>query len=586
MTRYHTADEIRRFDLMKLGVLLLLILLLALAWIATRDQQDSLATGEQAEGTPAAEGVEGEEVVMPVPTLGIPSVNVPAEPPQPGRVTLSGTAGPGAQVVILVNGIPSGVAVTGVDGNWSTTVELSAGDYAIQAQTVDNVGSAVGESQTVAITVGGDSQPPVGPLTLNPPGFDALTGSYVFAGSAAPGETVALTANGVVVGTATADETGNFAIPVAADAISGDVQLQTTDAAGNVTQQSEPLKLNARPPTLGATADMGVDAESGAVVLPARPEGLTLSGQGEPGTQVELLVNGARAGVAEVDVAGAWSLPLVLADGAYTVQLNTLDPGGNLLAGATPLTVVVGAAAIPAQTTATPGADTSALTIADLLISRPEFSTLLSVLQTSGAINVLTESGPFTTFAPTDEAFALLPQRVIDGLFANPQILSEVLQYHITRGRYLAADLQTVQPATVNGRLLTIGTLDGALTVNDAVITAPDTITANGIVHAIDRILVPPLAEGVRPPVIDASGVPTFTGSFLTIVGTGEPNRTILVELNGEPFGEAATVGPEGTWSVSGNVTPGDYQIIAYMLGAGDVLEAISRPVALQVRSE
>jgi uncharacterized surface protein with fasciclin (FAS1) repeats len=585
MTRYHTADEIRRFDLMKLGVLLLLILLLALAWIATRDQQDSLATGEQAEGTPTIEGVEGEEVVMPAPTLGIPSVNVPAEPPQPGLVTLSGTAGAGAQVVILVNGIPSGVAVTGVDGNWSTTVELAAGDYAIQAQTVDNVGSAVGESQTVSITVGGAGQP-VGPLTLNPPGFDALTGSYVFAGTVAPGETIAITANGAVVGTAVADETGNFAIPVAADAISGDVELQTTDAAGNITQQSEPLKLNARPPTLGATADMGVDVESGAVILPTRPEGLTLSGQGEPGTQVELLVDGARGGVAVVDSAGAWSLPIALADGVYTMQLNTLDPGGSLLAGATPLTVVVGAAAIPTEVTATPGADTSALTIADLLAGRPEFSSLLSVLQTSGSISVLSEPGPFTTFAPTNEAFALLPQRVIDGLLANPQILSEVLQYHITRGRYLAADLQTVQPATVNGRLLTIGTLDGALTVNDAVITAPDTIAANGIVHAIDRILVPPLAAGVRPPVIDASGVPTFTGAFLTIVGTAEPNRAILVELNGEPFGEAAAVGPEGTWNVSGNVTPGDYQIVAYMLGAGDVLEAISRPVALQVRSE
>ena len=137
MTRYHTADEIRRFDLMKLGVLLLLILLLALAWIATRDQQDSLATGDQAEGTPAAEGVEGEEVVMPVPTLGIPSVNVPAEPPQPGRVTLSGTAGPGAQVVILVNGIPSGVAVTGVDGARADTARVSVTYWMNRLQGID-----------------------------------------------------------------------------------------------------------------------------------------------------------------------------------------------------------------------------------------------------------------------------------------------------------------------------------------------------------------------------------------------------------------------------------------------------------------
>ena len=193
---------------------------------------------------------------------------------------------------------------------------------------------------------------------------------------------------------------------------------------------------------------------------------------------------------------------------------------------------------------------------------------------------------PLTLFAPTNEAFDLLPQRVIDGLTANPEALSTVIQYHLTRGRHTLADLQVVQPATLNDRLLTIGSRDGRPTVNDAIITEADMPAANGIIHAIDRILVPPLAEGVRLPIIDDSGVATFTGSFLTIVGTAEPNRTILVELNGEPFGDAAVVSPEGQWSVSGNVSPGDYQIVAFMLRASDALEAISRPVALSVRSE
>lgn len=597
MMRYHTNDEIRRYDLMKLGVLLLLIILLALAWIATRDQETAEIAGGEAVGTATVESLGREEGTLPVPTLGIPSVNVPAESPPPGSVTLSGTAGQGAQVVILVNGIPAALAITGVDGNWSTPVNLPAGEYTVQAQTVDNVGGVVGESQPVVIVVGGEAAPST-PGAITPPGFDPITGTYTFTGTAAPGETVTIISNGVVVGTAVADAGGNYTVAVNPADITGDIQLQSTDAAGNITQQSGPLKIGARPPSLIPPADMQVEPETGAVVVPSQPEGLTLTGQGEPGTQVEVLLDGVSAGSAVVDGAGQWSLAVAVADGMHTVQLNTLDPGGNALSSATPITVAVGtipeggegtaAATAVATPVTTPvaGSDASTQTAAEWLATQPEFSMLLSVLESTGSIATLSEPGPFTIFAPTNEAFALLPQRVIDGLTANPPVLTQVLQYHITRGRYTADELRTVQPATVNDRLLTITPQGDTLAVNDALVTTADIVTANGILHAIDRILVPPLAEGVRLPVIDASGVATFTGSFLTIVGTAEPNRTILVELNGEPFGQPVTVLPDTTWSVSGDVTPGDYQIVAYMLGAADALEAISRPVTLQVRAE
>ena len=131
---------------------------------------------------------------------------------------------------------------------------------------------------------------------------------------------------------------------------------------------------------------------------------------------------------------------------------------------------------------------------------------------------------------------------------------------------------------------MTIAAENDTLTVNDALVSAPDIAATNGVIHAIDRILVPPLAVGVRPPVIDESGVPTFTGPLLTIVGTAEPNHTILIELNGESFGQPAVVGPDTTWLVAGDVTTGEYRIIAYMLSASGALEAISRPVILPVR--
>lgn len=589
MTRYHADEEIRRYDLMKLGVLLLLILLLGLTWIVTRDLSPLPLTGDEAVGTPVVEGNEnGEDAVLPMPTLGVPAIDPLLESPPPGSVTLSGTAGPGAQIVILVNGAVAGAASAGIDGNWSAAVDLPAGDYTVQAQTVDNVGSIVGESQSVEITVGGDAAA-AAPVALNPPGFDALTSRYIFAGTATPGASVIITSNGTVVGTGTADEAGNFVIPVGAEAIVGDVVLQTTGTDGTITQQSDPLKLGARPPSLDPSADVTADPDSAAVIVPVQPDGLALSGRGEPGTQVELLVDGQSAGSAVVDVDGRWTASLPLAAGPHTLQLNTLDPGGNLLSSATPITLTVGDVAVATSEPATPtggAAETSDQTIAALLAARPEFSTLASIMGTSEMAGLLAGPDPLTLFAPTNEAFDLLPQRVIDGLTANPEALSTVIQYHLTRGRHTLADLQVVQPATLNDRLLTIGSRDGRPTVNDAIITEADMPAANGIIHAIDRILVPPLAEGVRLPIIDDSGVATFTGSFLTIVGTAEPNRTILVELNGEPFGDAAVVSPEGQWSVSGNVSPGDYQIVAFMLRASDALEAISRPVALSVRSE
>ncbi len=573
--RVHTDDEIRRYDLMKLGVLLLLLLLLALAWYAGREGLMPQLAGEVA--TTTDEGASA----LPFPTLAVPSINPPAEALSPGSATLSGTAGPGAQIVILVNGQPAGAATAGVDGTWSAALDLPAGQHTVQAQTVDNVGSVVGVSQPILINVGdiGQAGSPGQPSAggpLNPPGFDPTTGEYIFTGRAAPGETVTITANGAPVGSATADAEGNFAVAVPVEAVTGDVVMQTVDAAGIVTGQSEPLKLNARPPSLDLNGGLILDPAAGSVVVPQSGEPITLTGRGEPGTQMEAIINGQRAGVAVVDAAGVWALPLSLPDGALSLQLNTLDPSGALLSSATPLTVVAGGTA--------PVAGTTYATLNDLLAARPEFSTLLGLLQAAGRADTLAQPGPFTLFAPTNDALAQLPPQVIDGLRANPQVLATILEYHIAQGAYPAADLATAQLATADGRPLAVAPQEDGLLVDGARLTVTDLTAGNGVVHAIDRILVPPLAQGARPPVIDASGVATFVGTFLTIVGTGEPNQTILVALNGRPFGQRVAVDANGNWQVSGDITPGDYQIVAYMLNPSGALSAVSEPVSLLVR--
>lgn len=524
MIRHRTEEEVRRYDLLKLGVLLLLLALLALTWFATRDLRSAeLAGGDLAppagEATASPDGViagPGEDVTLPggdesgeaqeplpAPTLAAPSIDSPGGALAAGSVTLSGMAGPGAQVAILANDQTVGAATAGVDGAWSATVDLPPGEYAIRAQTVDNVGGIVGESQPVTITVGDGTQAGAG-------------------------------------------------------------------------EQS--------PPVLSPPVEVLIDAASGEATLPIAPGPITWSGQGQPGTQVEMLIDGLRVGLAAVDPTGAWSLPVNMPAGDYTLQLNSLDEAGDVLSSSEPLRVVVGDSPATGET-GTP--DNSAVSIADALAGQPgEFSVLLSLLDSSGLGESLPGSGPFTLFAPTDEAFGLLPQRFVDGLAANPENLSRLLQNHIAGGVQLAADLLATPPTMLSGHTPAFAPQGDTLSVDGATVLSADSTAAGGVIHAIDRVLLPPLAEGIQPPAIDGSGAATFAGTALTIVGTAAPGRTILVEMNGEPFGQPATVNVDGTWLVSGEVTPGDYQIFAYMLDAADWLEGISQPVALQVSAQ
>lgn len=616
MTTHRTPEEIRRFDLMKLGVTLLLLVLLVLTWIATReiDGPDlaAVATDDAvsaATADAAAQATRAAELsALPAPTLALPAVDMPADALPPGRVTLSGMAGPGAQVAVFVNGGLVGTASAGVDGAWSLATDLPAGSYTITAQTLDNVGAVVGESAPVTVIVGETAAPtaageiaPGAALPLRPPIFNPLTGAYTLGGVVTPGATVVVIVNGAQIGATTADDAGNWALDAPAESVTGEIVVQATDAAGSVIQDTEPAPVGPPPASLNPPGPVTLDPATGAATLAVPSGPVTWTGQGQPGVTIEAIVDGQPAGSAPVDETGAWTLALTLPDGAHQLQLNTLDASGALLSSTPPVALVVGeapAAATPVETA--PPADTPAASaptevapaatavpaenVIALLQSRSEFSTLLSAIGTAGLTEALSGPNAVTLFAPTNDAIAALPPSIVERLLANPTALAGVLRYHIAPGRYSAADLRTVAPATLNGRLLTITPQGDSLLVNDATVLAADIPAGNSMVHVIDRVLVPPLAAGVRPPVIDESGVPTFSGTQLTVVGTAEPNRTILVELNGESFGATAAVDANGVWQVAGTVSPGEYRIIAYMLDSQGTLEAISRPVSLTVQ--
>jgi len=119
------------------------------------------------------------------------------------------------------------------------------------------------------------------------------------------------------------------------------------------------------------------------------------------------------------------------------------------------------------------------------------FKTLTAAIKAAGLQATLTEKGPFTVFAPTDEAFAKLPEGTVEKLLANPEQLKKVLLNHVVAGDVRAADVVKLKSAqTLNGTALAIDATDG-VKVSGAKVIKADVVASNGVVHVIDTVLVP-----------------------------------------------------------------------------------------------
>lgn len=119
------------------------------------------------------------------------------------------------------------------------------------------------------------------------------------------------------------------------------------------------------------------------------------------------------------------------------------------------------------------------------------FTTLTAALEAAGLTETLTEGGPFTVFAPTDEAFAKLPEGIVAALLAKPEELKKVLLFHVTAGSVPAATVVTLSDAeTLLGQKVAITTENG-VRVNDANVVQTDVQASNGIIHVIDTVLIP-----------------------------------------------------------------------------------------------
>lgn len=132
-------------------------------------------------------------------------------------------------------------------------------------------------------------------------------------------------------------------------------------------------------------------------------------------------------------------------------------------------------------------------TIVEIAASNPDFSTLVAAIDAAGLVETLNGPGPFTVFAPTNEAFAALPAGVLDALLLpeNKDLLIQILTYHVVPGTVMAADVMAGDVATVEGQNITIAT-DGGVTVNGAAVVQTDIVASNGVIHVIDAVLLPP----------------------------------------------------------------------------------------------
>jgi uncharacterized surface protein with fasciclin (FAS1) repeats len=133
--------------------------------------------------------------------------------------------------------------------------------------------------------------------------------------------------------------------------------------------------------------------------------------------------------------------------------------------------------------------------IVDTAVAAGQFETLAAALNAAGLVETLKGPGPFTVFAPTDEAFAKLPAGTVEDLLKpeNKDQLTAILTYHVVPGTVMAADVVKLDEAkTVNGAMLDVKAGGQGVMVNDAKVTATDIAASNGVIHVIDSVVLPP----------------------------------------------------------------------------------------------
>ena len=347
MLPYPTPDQVRRYDLFKLVVALLLfvaIIVLLLRGCSTTSQTETAAnatatpqTTQQANtpesATPGAETP---------PTLNLPILSTG------GVLVLSGSAAAGSRVELWANDQRLGEAIAGADGTWSFTGPLAPGDYQLTARRVDPAGKVLAASPGMPVIIPTPAPtptaratppptatpPPATPTalpiiapTLDVPSAPSSGTAVALSGSGTPGATIEVLGNGKVLGRVKVAENGQWTLTAPLEPGDYTLSARAVDASGKVLAESKSVAFSQPRPAPVKPAVISPTAETPITSGPAK-----LSGTGSPGTTVELLDNGQVVGTAIVQEDGTWSFDRDLAAGDHALAVQNAGDAASLSA--------------------------------------------------------------------------------------------------------------------------------------------------------------------------------------------------------------------------------------------------------------
>ncbi|MCB0166765.1 MAG: hypothetical protein KDI79_21240 [Anaerolineae bacterium] len=329
-------------------------------------EPDVETTGEatvEPEAEATTEATTEPEAEITAPTVTSPRTGTTVSP---GRLSLQGMGTPGSQIEIMIDGKKVGTATVRSTGRWTFATTMDEpGDYDLVINSLDEDGEVVASStpQTLSLAEPEDTATDTTGPTLDTPAENVTAGDVTLTGTGEPGSKVEIVVDGQNLGTATVDEDGTWRFTGTFDE-PGDVEIviNALDAKGKIITSTDPTLYTIIGPTADASAPTLVSPLTGASLLTGRQ---TFRGTGEPGSEVEVVVDGKVIGTATVRSNGAWSLSADIEEaGEVEVTVNALDETGGVIASSEPATVTMAASeettASTGEEAAEPGDSTSA----------------------------------------------------------------------------------------------------------------------------------------------------------------------------------------------------------------------------------
>jgi uncharacterized lipoprotein YbaY len=525
----------------------------------------ALAFGQMDENGNVTSSSEPVTVEVPgrVPQLDLPDEGTAADTPSPevnipaGTTELTGTADPGQEVALIVNGEVTATAVADGDGNFTLPADISDVTRSLQLGIVGDDGTLVAKSIEVTVSTGetvaeapaeGESEEPAAAATEVP-------------GAVATEEPAA-------DATEVAAEGG----AEAASAVSGTVTYQEDiTLPGGTVVTVQVINLSVADTAAEVVGETTIEAGDSQVPIPYEVSY-------DAAEVNENLLYGVTARIESSD-----GTLLFISDTNQLVITN-----GNPTEDVEVNTVQVPSAAADAELGVVEAdLNQSAASVLEAMEDSGQFTILLDGLEAAGLTDRLAQTdSAYTVFAPTDEAFEALPPGIMAGWNFTPDEFATILRNTVVEGLYTPDDL-------TNGLVLrSIGESNigiqhaGDLIVVNSVPVIDAAAAGESYVYALPQVIIPPLPAGVTAPAIDSAGVPIFVGDWLTAVGVGQPGMRIVLTIDGEQFGDVATINDERFWQVEGPIGPGIHSILAYMIGNDGLLMAISPEVTLAVAEE